>query len=341
MGSGFLAESHDHPINRWGGFVNLLTRGVIMKQFKHFPWIILIIVALVGCTARSVVQEPSPAAPQPVVFTDGLSRSVTVNIPARRIVSLAPSNTELLYSVGAGSQLVGRDSFSNYPEEATLIQEIGGSMGQYNIEAIAALEPDLVLAAQINTPEQVRSLENLGLTVYYLSNPVDFDGLYDNILLVAKLSGHDAEGSVLVSDLTGRVSDLETKLKGATSKPNVYYELDATDPALPYTIGRGTFGDYLITKAGGTNLGASIGEGWVQISAEEILSANPDLILLGDVYAGVNPENVATRPGWDILAAVKNDRVIPFNDDLMSRPTARLIDGLEALAALLHPEIYR
>ena len=217
------------------------------------------------------------------------------------------------------------------------VQDIGGSMGQYDYEAIAALEPDLVLAAEINTPEQVRSLESLGLTVYYLSNPIDFDGLYGNISLVGKLSGHDQESTELVSTLSGRVKKLEMKLAGVTTRPSVYYELDATDPALPYTIGTGTFGDYLITRAGGTNLGGLIGAGWVQISAEEILQRNPDLILLGDVYLGVNPETVAARPGWGVLDAVKNGKVIPFNDDLMSRPTARLIDGLEALAALTSP----
>ena len=184
-------------------------------------------------------------------------------------------------------------------------------------------------------------MKSSGLRVYYLSNPVDFDGLYENISLVGKLSGHDRESTELVSVLSMRVKKLEMMLAGVTTRPSVYYELDATDPALPYTIGTGTFGDYLITRAGGANLGGMVGAGWVQISAEEILRYNPELILLGDVYYGVNPETVAARPGWGALDAVKNGKVIPFNDDLMSRPTARLIDGLEALAALIHPEIYQ
>jgi iron complex transport system substrate-binding protein len=312
-----------------------------MKPNKNFPWFLIIMfIVLVGCNARPVVQAPTLQPVVPETLTDGLDRTVTVALPARRIVSLSPSNTELLYSVGAGDQLVGRDSFSNYPEGASQVVDIGGSMGQYDFEAVAALEPDLVLAAEINTPEQVRSLENLGLTVYYLANPGDFEGLYQNILTVAQLSGHDPEGTALVADLTGRVATLQDRLAGVTERPIVFYELDATNPAQPYTIGMGTFGDYLINQAGGTNLGASIGEGWVQVASEEILQRNPDLILLGDVYAGVNPESVAARPGWSTLDAVKNGKVLPFNDDLMSRPTARLVDGLEALAALIHPELY-
>ena len=312
-----------------------------MKSAKIIISSLLMVVLLVGCSTPELAVTPTTRVGVTVTITDGLDRTVSLQVPALRIVSLAPSNTELLFEVGAGDQLVGRDSFSNYPEGAAPVQDIGGSMGQYNYEAIAALEPDLVLAAEINTPEQVRSLENLGLTVYYLSNPVDFDGLYGNISLIGKLSGHDQESLELVSALNGRVQEIEAKLAGVKTRPSVYYELDATDPALPYTIGTGTFGDYLITRAGGTNLGGSIGAGWVQISAEEILQRNPDLILLGDVYYGVNPETVAARPGWEVLDAVKNGKVIPFNDDLMSRPTARMVDGLEALAALLHPEIYQ
>jgi iron complex transport system substrate-binding protein len=311
-----------------------------MNHKKHFPWLLIILLwTLVGCSTQTVAQAPTYQPVLPMTLADGLSRSVSLTLPARRIVSLSPSNTELLYSVGAGDQLVGRDSFSNYPEEAGQVTDIGGSMGQYDFEAVAALEPDLVLAAEINSPEQVRSLENLGLTVYYLSNPLDFDGLYANILTVAQLSGHDPEGTALVDDLKRRVTNLQSRLSGITDRPLVFYELDATDPAQPYTIGKGTFGDYLINLAGGANLGASIGEGWVQLGAETILQRNPDLILLGDVYAGVDTASVAARPGWDALAAVRNGKVIPFNDDLMSRPTARLVDGLEALVSLLHPEL--
>ena len=104
-------------------------------------------------------------------LTDGLGRTVNLTGARQRIVSLAPSNTEILFAVGAGAQVVGRDSFSDYPAEAKSVQDIGGSMGEYNTEAIVALHPDLVLAGEINTPELVTSLEKLGLTVYYLPNP--------------------------------------------------------------------------------------------------------------------------------------------------------------------------
>jgi iron complex transport system substrate-binding protein len=122
----------------------------------------------------------SPASGN-LTFTDGLGREVKLDGPAQRVVSLAPSNTEILFAIGAGSQVVGRDEFSDYPEKAKALSSVGGSFGEYSIEAIVALEPNLVLAAEINTPELVKQLEDLGLTVYYLKNPVTLEEMYVNL----------------------------------------------------------------------------------------------------------------------------------------------------------------
>jgi iron complex transport system substrate-binding protein len=145
-----------------------------------------------------------PAAPA-LTFTDGLGRTMTLPAPAQKIVSMAPSNTEILFAVGAGSQVIGRDEFSDYPAEAKNLPSIGGSMGQYSYEQVAALKPDLVLASEINTPEQVKALEDLGLTVYYLSNPKSLEDLYTNLATVAQLTGHDAEAATLIDSLRARV----------------------------------------------------------------------------------------------------------------------------------------
>ena len=134
-------------------------------------------------------------------YVDGLGRIVVIKgIPAK-IISLAPSNTEILYAIQANAQMVGRDEFSDYPPEAASLTNIGGSMGKYNLEKIVELKPDLVLAAEINTPEQIKSLEDLNITVYYLSNPTDFDGLYANLNTVGSLTGHAKESATLVEGL--------------------------------------------------------------------------------------------------------------------------------------------
>ncbi len=298
--------------------------------------ILLIALTISGCTAQSV------GTPQSAIkLEDGLGRTVALEEPAQRIVSLAPSVTEVLFAVGAGEQVVGRDSFSNYPPEASVIQDVGGWMGEYSIETIASLEPDLVIAAEINTPEQVSALEKMGLTVYYLANPVEVAGIYDMLQTVGELSGHQAEAEKLSESLKERVQQVEKTIEKATTRPLVFYELDGTDPAKPWTPGPGNFLDELIRTAGGENVGAGLQSSWAQISVEELLVQDPDIILLGDSIYGMTPDQVAARAGWDGLTALDEGRVYEFNDDLVSRPGPRLVDGLEELAKLIHPELYK
>jgi iron complex transport system substrate-binding protein len=276
-----------------------------------------------------------------LTLTDGLGRTVTLSGPAQKVVSLAPSNTEILYALGAGSQVAGRDELSDYPAEAKELPAVGGSYGGFNNEAIVSLNPDLVLAAEINPPELVKTLEDLGLTVFYLKNPIDLEGVYENLRIVGELTGHMEEADTLNQALKARVEAVTEKTASVTSRPKVYYELDATDPNAPYTAGPGTFIEMLITMAGGQNVGSSLGSAWAQISAEELVVQNPEIILLGDAAYGVTPESVAARAGWENLAAVKNERVFPFDDNLASRPGPRLVDALEAMAPLLHPELFQ
>lgn len=277
---------------------------------------------------------------EPLVLTDGLGRTVSLAAPAERVVSLAPSNTEILFAVGAGGQVIGRDLFSDYPPEALAAQDIGGSMGEYNLEAIVALQPDLVLAGGINPPELVAALEELGLTVYFLPNPLTLEEMYLNLETVGALTGQEAEAAALIESLRARVAAVDEKIATVTERPTVYYELDATDPARPYTAGHGTFIDLLITRAGGVNVAGEIETPWVQLDIETLLVYDPDLILLGDAAWGESAETVAARPGWNALTAVQNGAIYPFDDNLLSRPGPRLVDGLEALARLLHPALF-
>jgi len=303
----------------------------------------LIMLFLVLMTGLAALAACSPAAietdPSPIVMTDGLGRQVSLEAVPQRIVSMAPSNTEILFAVGAGAQVVGRDEFTNYPEEAAALASVGGSMGEYNYEQIVSLEPDLVLAAEINTPEQVKALEDLGLTVYYLSNPTDIDGAYGVLNTVGQLTGHEAEASALVDSLKARVTAIETKVATVTTRPRVFYELDGSDPSKPWTSGAGTFIDLLIKMAGGVNVAADLEGGWGQISQEALLVADPEFILLGDAAYGTTADQVTARTGWDSMTAVKNGQIMPFDDDTVSRPGPRLVDALEELVKLLHPEI--
>lgn len=298
--------------------------------------ITLLIVLLSACAPQAAPTTES--VPTNLTFTDGLGREVTFEAIPKRIVSLAPSNTEILFAVGAGAQVVGRDEFSDYPAEAESIDVIGGSFGEYNVEAIVALEPDLVLAAEINTPELVKQLEDLGLNVYYLANPTTLEEMYMNLETVAGLTGHDA--TELVDSLKARVAAVDEKIMPLSSRIPVFYEIDATDPTKPWTYGPGTFGDLLIDRAGGYNIGNVASDPYPQISLEQIVLANPSVIILGDAIWGVTPESVLERPGWETIPAVQSNSIFPIDDNLISRPGPRLVDGLEQLAKLLRPELF-
>lgn len=306
--------------------------------------VLLMVTACAATPSAAPTAVPATAEPsttdQSITLVDGLGRTVTLAAPAMRIVSMAPSATEILYAVGAGDQVIGRDTFSDYPEAALAVTDIGGSMGDYSYETIASLNPDLVIAAGINTEDQVNALEGLGLTVYYIANPTDFPGLYQVIQDVGKLTGHDAGAITLTDSLTTRVQAVEETISKAQTTPVVFYELDGSDPAKPWTSGPGTFVDMLISKAGGMNVGASLSSSWAQISVEELIIQNPEIILLGDAAYGTTPELVAARTGWSDILAVKDNKIFTFNDDLVSLAGPRLVDGLETLAHLIHPELF-
>jgi len=302
---------------------------------RKIPYLVILTALLAACAPAA---QPTVAAA--ITLTDGLGRQVSLTGPAQRVVSLAPSNTEILFAVGAGAQVVGRDEFADYPEEARALESVGGSMGEYSTEAIVALEPDLVLAAEINTPELVKALEDLGLTVYYLSNPTTLEEMYVNLEIVAQLTGREQEAAALIESLKTRVAVVDEKIATLTERPTVFYEIDATEATKPYSYGPGTFGDLLIQRAGGVNVGSAMQDAYPQVSLEQIVVADPSIILLGDAQFGTTIESVKARAGWDVLRAVKNDRIYPFDDNLVSRPGPRLVDGLEQLAKLLHPELF-
>jgi iron complex transport system substrate-binding protein len=302
---------------------------------------------LVGCAPQATTLPnpptalPSTPTAQTITLVDGMKRTVTLKGPAQRVVSMAPNLSEILFAIGAGSQVVGRDEFSDYPAEVKTLPSVGGSMGKYNTEAIVNLKPDLVLATSINTPDQVQSLENLGLTVYLLPNPTTMDEMYQNLERVAQLIGRQAEAAKLVESLKARVAAVDSKIATVKDRPLVFYELDATDPNAPYTAGPGSFVDQLIQEAGGRNAGSTLKDQWAKISVEQLLVENPDMIILGDSAYGVSVDQVKQRAGWASIKAVKDGKIFAFDDNTVSRPGPRLVDGLEAMAKLLHPELFK
>jgi len=155
--------------------------------------------------------------------------------------------------------------------------------------------------------------------------------------LVGDAAGIHVTAQHVVTGLRNRLSLMQSKVRLAKSRPTVYYELDKT----LYTVGHGSYMDALITLAGGKNVAGGIMNAYPQISAEKLLVADPQYIILGDAAYGESPATVGARPGWSAVSAVRDHHVYAFNDDLASRPGPRIVDGLEALVRLLHPELFR
>ena len=286
------------------------------------------------------IAEEQVAADQSISIIDGLGREIHLNAPATSIVALGPSSLESLFAIGAGDQIVGREEYSSYPEEALEIPSIGNLFTELPIEAILALEPDLVIAPQIVSPENVQRLIDLGLTVFWQANPSDFNGLFENIIDLAQLTGHEEEAEALIVSLASRVRAVKDVTSYAEHTPLVFYELDATDPENPYTIGAGVFIDTIISLAGGKNIGAVLNGDYAQMSSEEVILQNPEVILLADALYGVSPEIVSARSGWEGIDAVVNGQVLPFDPFLVSVPGPRMVEGLESMALLLHPDLF-
>ena len=322
-----------------------------MKNRVFAIGLTIVLTLLAGCAqATPTVAPPTPtiAPPTPttliptevptVTVVDDAQRTVEISGVPERIISLAPSNTEILFALGLGDKAVGVTDFCDYPEEAQEIEKVGGV--EPNLEKIVDLEPDLVLyiggTAQL---EKTQTMEDLGLTVLVLA-PSDIEGIFADIELVGKATGAEDEAEELVAQLRRRMKEVTTKVAISSYRPLIFYELDATDPTRPYTAGPGSFIDALIDMAGGFNLGATGGMQWAQFSTEEIIAQDPKIIILGDANYGVTLESVEERPGWGVITAVKEGAIYPIDDTLVSRPGPRIVDGLEELARIIHPELF-
>lgn len=281
---------------------------------------------------------------QTVTLADSMGNVVTLTKPPERIVSLAPSNTEMLFAVGAGDNVVGVTDFCNYPYNFTAWIEAGNmtSIGNYygpSVEPIVALQPDLVLASS-GSLNAAANLKTLGYNVLVLEAKT-IDGVLQDILLVGRATDNDIEAGAVVSDIRERIDVVATQAAAATT-PKVYHEV-WNEPLM--SAGPGTFIDELIILADGENIFNDATTSWPVVSSEVIIEKNPDVMFFPDMYMGVGNfyetiENVASRPGWDSITAVKNNALYEINADIISRSGPRLVDALEIIAKMVHPEIF-
>ena len=285
-----------------------------------------------------VASTPKPIVAESVrLLVDSAGREVKVPATVTRLVSLAPSATEILYAIGAGDWLVGVDDFSNFPDAAKDIERLGSFTP--DIERIVAMEPDLVVAAQIISPEIIEQLSSAGVPVW-IADSRDVRGVAASIRGLGVAVGRESAADVVAMELEARLETLAALVTEALDRPRVFYELDASDPMKPFTIGPGNFVHDLLVMAGGDNVFADASAPFPQVSFEEVLARDPQVIILADAPFGIKATAVKTRTGWEVLSAVRDEKILevtPELADMISRPAPRIADGLEALARFMHP----
>ncbi len=277
----------------------------------------------------------------PITLTDGLGREVTLSTKPQRIVSLAPSNTEILFAVGAGDQVVGVTKFDNYPPEAQTREQIGGfSAKTISVERIVALEPDLVLAAgRIHQPV-IEALAREHIPVVALTAHT-FDEVYANIELVGRLTGHKAEADRVVAKMKAQVKAVTTKVSTIPADKRLKVFWEVWDKPL-MTAGHNTFIGQMIKLAGGVNIFSDAKESYPKVSPEAVVQRNPDVILGPSTHGKkLTVKQLSQRPGWGEINAVKNARIHLIDGDIVSRPGPRLAQGLQAIAKALYPDLFK
>lgn len=279
---------------------------------------------------------PTPAPTFPLTLTDDEGTEVTLPAAPTRIASITNAATEILFALGVGDNVVGKvEEFTPFPPEVANVPDVA-KFGSVDVEKIVGLGTELVIAggSNFNPPDAIAKLRQLGVPVLVVFAP-DVKTALADITLIGGAVGRDDEAAKLVDSIQASFDQVAAATSGQP-KPRVYYELDASNgffgPAPDY------FGTEMIETAGGDPLTSGT-DGVYQLEEEKILAFDPEVILLGDAAYGVTPEQVAARPGWETLTAVKNGDVRPIDDVIVTRPGPRLGEGIRSLATAIHPDL--
>ncbi len=297
-----------------------------MKKLFSF---LLAMAMLLACTAVN-------AEGTAVEVTDMTQRTVTLDVPATRVVAITAANVEVLYALGAGETLVGRGEYCDYPTEALDVPSVKSGT-DLNVEEILALEPDVVLMDTMGqTTEQVEALENAGVKVV-MTKEDGIEGVYTAIELIGKVVGKNDEAAALVTDMKNTFAEVTAAAQHADfAGKTVYFEISPLQWGL-WTGGNGTFMDEIGQMLGLTNIFADV-DGWASVSEEQVLERNPDYIVTTSSYYGEGPtpvEEIAQRAGWENVTAVANGDIFNADSNSFTRPGPRLADAAKALLEFL------
>ncbi len=312
---------------------------------KQIKWMVLTVMAALLVLTISSCKKPEEnvsgksksGSGYPITARDGVGRKVVIKKPIERIVSLSPSNTEILFALGLGDKVVGVDDFSDFPEEANDKERIGG-FANPNIEKIVDLKPDLVLADATLQAKEVAALKKLNIIVFSLDSK-RLEDVVSAITKVGKITGSDVQAKIKTDEMTERIDKVIAKTRRLMTRdqPKVFFEL-YNEPLM--TVGPSSFIGDMISLAGGDNITGSTKEEYPQFSLETLIARDPHVYLAAS-GSMTNPGDLKNRPGWENLWAVKNDAVFILDENIINRPGPRVAEGLELVARAIHPELFK
>lgn len=315
----------------------LFSKHLSKFRLKHTAiWLVILCVSLAifGCAARNQTAPSSPSSGSRV-FVDDEGRQLNVAARVGRVVSLAPNLTEIMFALSAGDRLVGNTTFCDYPIEAKTVTKVGDTLHP-SIERIIALKPDVVLVSTASQLEAfTKQLDDHKIAVY-VTNPHSLDEVFISMLRLGELLGEQNRAASVVAELRTRAEKVESVVKSV--KPiKVFYQVSG-EPL--YTIGREAYLTDLVRRAGGLSVTAGVPSAFPRYSEESALAAQPEAIIL-PTGGSMGSTNGTVALSLKNSPAAQNKRVYKINDDHLSRPGPRLLDGLEEMARALHPEAFK
>jgi len=318
---------------------------VIVKNLHKLLFAMLIVIGLAaGCNNEpeeeqtdEAIEETEDNSHFPVTVEDSEGNEITLEEAPENIVSLMPSNTEIAFALGLGDQIVGVSDHDNYPEEVEEKEKVGDL--ELNIERILSLEPDLVLAQPGNDMDGIEQLQDSGLDVFVVNDATSIEETYESIEMISEVTGTVEEGEELIEDMEEGFAELREKAEEISEdeQKTVYIEI-SPEPEI-YSPGQYTFEDEMLSLIHAEN-SMSDEEGWVQLNEEAVIEMNPDLIILTYDHVEDPIEEVMSRDGWQDIDAVNDEQVFQVDTDIVSRPGPRLVEGAEAFAKEIYPDVF-
>ena len=312
----------------------------VISSTKSLILLLSCLLLFTACGSGSTSTSSANSQPTPTPALDAYGTPITFPQTApQRIIALVPSMSEILGSLHLESHVVAVDFYTDYPATLAAKPKISDANSNYNVEQIVALHPDLVLSSGGITKSYDDQLTKLNLHVVDLPS-VNFTQSLQQIILIGRLTKTEDSATKLVQQLQEQVKQIEAKVAG-TTKPTVLLEADDSTPGKPFVFGGGSFGDEMLQDASATNIfhNNTANQGYPQVTDEVIISANPQYIILTEdpVYGG-NPNDVYKRANWGSIDALKLRHVYHLNVAIMQRPGPRLVEGLQCLAQVIHPD---